>query len=246
MSTTPILHRGRALALLTLAASCRSTDTGLELRPAATTAAMPNANGSRAPVSDTRPVEPPPITTDAANAELGEIAPDFELGDFNGRMHRLSQYREKIVVLEWIDPQCPFVTYAYDDGPLTEMRTRYAAAGITWLALYSTNSARAALAPSVLAEFADRRKLAAPILIDRDGSVGKSFGARTTPHLFVINDRGLLVYSGALDNAPRGIVERAASKTNYVDAAIDDLRSGHAVTTSSTRPYGSAIPYSKP
>lgn len=246
MSTSLLHNAVAALALLALADSCRSTDPGTELRPAATTAAMPTANGSKTFVPGTQTVDPSPVTTGATRAEVGEIAPDFELRDVNGRAHRLSQYRGKIVVLEWFDPQCPFVTYAYDDGPLTEMRTRYAAAGIAWLGVYSTNAAHAAMAPSLLREFAERRKLAAPILIDADGSVGKLYAARTTPHMFVINNRGLLVYSGALDNAPRGIVERAAGKTNYVDSAIEDLRSGHAVTISSTRPYGSAILYSKP
>ena len=126
------------------------------------------------------------------------------------------------------------------------MRTRCAAAGIVWLGIFSTNAERADIAPALVRDFAVRRRLTGTILIDRSGSVGKSFGARTTPQLFVVNERGGLVYSGALDNAPMGRVERAAAKTNYIVAALDDLRSGHGVTTSSTRPYGSAIVYSKP
>jgi len=95
-------------------------------------------------------------------------------------------------------------------------------------------------------EFSDRRKLRAPILIDAGGGVAKTFGALTTPHMFLVNERGVLVYSGALDNAPMGRVERAASKTNFVENAIGDLRSGHGVTTSSTRPYGSPLNYPRP
>jgi hypothetical protein len=115
-----------------------------------------------------------------------------------------------------------------------------------WLGVFTVNDERAAVAPALARDFAIRRKLVGPILIDRDGSAGRSFGARTTPELFVINERGALVYMGALDNAPMGRVERASAKTNYIVAALEDLRSGHGVTTSSTRPYGSAIVYPKP
>jgi len=149
-------------------------------------------------------------------------------------------------MLEWFDPECPFVTYAYDDGPLAEMETRYAATGIVWLSVYSTRADRNDLAPAMVREFSDRRKLRAPILIDAGGGVAKTFGALTTPHMFLVNERGVLVYSGALDNAPMGRVERAASKTNFVENAIGDLRSGHGVTTSSTRPYGSPLNYPRP
>jgi peroxiredoxin len=187
-----------------------------------------------------------PSTSVVSSAEIGAGAPDFELHDATGRVHRLSQYRGKLVVLEWFDPECPFVAYAYDDGPLAEMETRSAASGIVWLSLYSTRAERTALAPSLLREFSERRRLRAPILIDPEGLVAKVYGARTTPHMFLINERGTIVYGGALDNAPMGRVERASAKTNYVETAIGDLRSGHAVTTSSTRPYGSPIQFPRP
>jgi len=236
----------REFALATsvaLVASCRAG--GIEGERATTTAAMPSTPGQRGwiePVSSGQNVA---ILDGTATAELGQTAPEFELADIVGRKHRLSQYRGKIVVLEWLDPHCPFVAYAYDDGPLREMKTRYAAGGIVWLSIHSCSVETAALAQSAVREFALPRNLRAPILVDAGGHVGRAFGARTTPHLFVINERGSLVYSGALDNAPLGRVERAAARTNYVEMAVDDLRSGHAVTTSSTRPYGSAIPYSR-
>lgn len=217
-----------------------------EMRPATTTAAMPNPNGPRAQVQTPQSTDSGALSSVISSAELGSPAPDFELRDAGGRSYRLSRFRGKLVVLEWFDPECPFVTYAYDDGPLAEMETRYAASGIVWLSLYSTRADRASLAPALLREFADRRKLRAPILIDSGGAVARAFGARTTPHMFVVNERGVLVYSGALDNAPMGRVERAAAKTNYVETAIDDLRSGHAVTTSSTRPYGSPLTHPRP
>ncbi len=234
------------LALVALVASCGSTGSGAELRPSATTAAMPNPNGPKAFVQGSRTPDANVVSLANSSAEVGSPAPDFELRDATGRSFRLSQFRGKLVVLEWFDPECPFVTYAYDDGPLAEMETRYAATGIVWLSVYSTRADRNDLAPAMVREFSDRRKLRAPILIDAGGGVAKTFGALTTPHMFLVNERGVLVYSGALDNAPMGRVERAASKTNFVENAIGDLRSGHGVTTSSTRPYGSPLNYPRP
>lgn len=246
MSVRPRAWLASLPLALTLAPGCRSGGTAEELRPAPTTAAMPSP-GVRALVQPPRNQRTPAeIAFEPTTAELGSPAPDFELRDLSGRPHRLAQYRGKIVVLEWFDPQCPFVTYAYDDGPLAEMKTRYVASGIVWLTLEAAHAERVEVAADMAREFAEQRKLRSPILIDRGGAVGRRYGARTTPHLFVVNDRGVLVYSGALDNAPMGRVERASNKSNYVDAAISDLRSGHAVTTSSTRPYGSAIAYPRP
>ncbi len=235
-----------AAVVLAALSACRSGGALDELHPTPATAAMPNPGGARTLVSTPRQAEPRGILGRGPTAELGETAPDFELADLAGRVHSLSRYRGKIVVLEWFDPQCPFVAYAYDEGPLAEMKTRQVASGIVWLTIQSTSPQRAEVASDMDREFAQSRHLRGPILLDRGGEVGRRFGARTTPHLFVVNDRGVLVYSGALDNAPMGRVERAATKTNFVEAALADLRSGHAVTTSSTRPYGSPIPYSRP
>ncbi|MBL8857337.1 MAG: redoxin domain-containing protein [Planctomycetes bacterium] len=233
-----------AISLLAIAAGCRSPGE-FEGERATTTAAMPSTRGQRGFVDHGATNESAPVLDDRASAAIGAPAPDFELADIYGRIHRLSRYRGKIVVLEWFDPACPFVAYAYDAGPLLEMKQRYAALGVVWLSIHSVASASAALAQATDREFAAPRQLRTPILVDHGGLVGRAFHARTTPHLFVINERGTLVYSGALDNAPLGRVERAAAKTNFVETAIDDLRSGHAVTTSSTRPYGSAINYSR-
>ena len=235
-----------ALVLLAFAPGCRSSEPSSGLNSTAMSAVTTDAPAPLTLAAGAKPADTAPLSTGTVKAELGTLAPDFELPDLNGKLHKLSRYRGKIVVLEWFDPQCPFVTYAYDDGPLAEMRTRCTAAGIVWLGIFSTNAERADSAPELVRDFAVRRRLMGTVLIDRSGTVGKSFGARTTPQLFLINERGGLVYSGALDNAPMGRVERAAAKTNYIEAALDDLRSGHGVTTSSTRPYGSAIVYSKP
>lgn len=235
-----------AAVVLAALSSCRSSGPLEDLHPTPATAAMPNPGGGRAFVSPQRDAEPRGIVSRGPTAELGEMAPDFELADLAGRVHSLARYRGKIVVLEWFDPQCPFVAYAYDEGPLAEIKTRQVASGTVWLTIQSMAPERATLAGDMCREFAQSRHLRGPILLDRGSELARRYGARTTPHLFVINDRGVLVYSGALDNAPMGRVERAATKTNFVEAALADLRSGHAVTTSSTRPYGSPIPYSRP
>lgn len=187
-----------------------------------------------------------PVADGVIRAEIGELAPDFQLVDLGGQVQKLSHHRGKIVVLEWFDPDCPFVLHAYDEGLLPEMQSRYAAAGIVWLAIHSSSPGTAdADAASSLA-FATQHRLRLSISMDPMGRIGRTYGARTTPHLCVINERGALVYSGGLDNAPMGRVASAATRTNYVDAAILDLRSGHAVTTSSTRAYGTAIQYGRP
>jgi len=221
--------------------ACRSTGDDAGSRDSAPSV----VSASAAPRT---PADAPPIpVADGVNrAILGEIAPDFALPDVDGREHRLSKYRGKIVVLEWFNPNCRFVAYAYAEGPLREMHERYSAAGVVWLAINSISPEQAGADAATNRAFAAQHRLRTPILFDTTGVVGRSYGAKTTPHLFVINERGLLVYRGALDNAPLGRVESTASKINYVEAAIADLKSGHGVTMSDVRPYGSGVRYGRP
>ncbi len=171
-------------------------------------------------------------------AVLGEVVPDFTLTDLDGKPHKLSAHRGKIVVLEWFNPACPYCVYAYSEGPLREQPERVKSQGVVWLSVNSQNPKHPGAIPAKNTEFVTTHGLKAPILMDPTGAVGRSFGAKSTPHCFVINEKGLLVYAGALDNAPMGKVEGDAAKTNYVDAAIADVRSGHPVTTSNTKAYG--------
>jgi peroxiredoxin len=238
--------------MMALALACRSGGDGAARILPGDASAVPaaaDANG----VSDamamprTQDSAPAVALADAGRqAELGQPAPDFELQDLWGRKHKLSAYRGKIVVLEWFNPTCPAVVYAYGEGELREMKSLHVSNGIVWLAINSTAPGEEGSDPKQNREFAVARSLRTPILLDPSGAVGRAYGARSTPHMFVINERGLLVYQGALDNAPKGRVESLALKSNYVDMAIADIRSGHGVIKDSTRPYGCEIKYTRP
>lgn len=248
-----VFARACAVLACVLAVACRSAPEAIE--PVRSTSAPVDAaaRDARTPAA-VRPTTiggaAQPVAGPRADgtwrAELGTLAPEFELFDLEGRSHSLWSARGKIVVLEWFDPTCPYVEYAYDEGPLAEMKARLATRGVVWLAINSSAPGRVGASANECATFLARRKVDGTCLLDPTGVVGRTYGARTAPHLYVINERGLIVYSGALDNAPMGRVESASSRTNYVENAIADLRSGHAVTVSSTRPYGCAVKYDRP
>ncbi len=193
---------------------------------------------SGVPSTSTTAVAATKVETEITKAVLGEVVPDFTLNDLDGKLHKLSDYKGKIVVLEWFSPACPYCVYAYAEGPLREQPERVKSQGVVWLSVNSQNLKHPGANLEKNRDFVAKHGLKAPILMDPTGVVGRLFGAKTTPHCFVINEKGLLVYAGALDNAPMGKVEGDAAKTNYVDAAIADLRSGHPVTISNTRAYG--------
>lgn len=198
------------------------------------TKAVTNGNASKSNAAAS------PFASDPkAKAELGKPAPDFTLHDLDGKTVRLSDYRGKTIVLEWFDPTCPYCKYAYsDEGPLKTMPERYMAQGIVWLSINSAGPDARGSAVDLNQSFVKEHGMKAPLLLDPTGEVGKKYEAKTTPHMYVINEKGLLVYHGALDNAPIGKVPADATKMNYIDAALNDLKSGHAVTAAETRPYG--------
>lgn len=199
-----------------------------------------------APTERKKDETPMPSVDKGDKAEVGKLAPEFKLKDLDGKETKLSDHKGKIVVLEWFNPGCPFVVAAYDEkGPMKDMRARYQGEGIVWLAINSGAAGMEGADAKANKEFAEKHKLRAPILLDPEGVVGKAYGAKTTPHMYVINEKGMLVYRGAVDNAPNNKVEGEGPKANYVDAAIKDLKSGHAVATAETRSYGCSVKYAK-
>lgn len=180
----------------------------------------------------------------AADAEVGEPAPSFELRALDGATHDLASLRGKVVVLEWFNPDCPFVRYAHDEGgPLHTAAKDANAQGVVWLAVNSG-------APGQQGHGIERNKRAAqewnlehPILVDASGAVGRSYGAKTTPHMYVIDDAGILVYQGALDDAPLG--KKEGKPTRYVIDALTDLAASRAVSAKETKPYGCSVKYSR-
>ncbi len=184
-----------------------------------------------------KPSKTPPAK--ASDGDVGVAAPDFGLPDHEGKPVRLSDLRGKIVVLEWINPSCPFVKRHYKAGTMKALAEKYADKGVVWLAVNSTKSYDTAKNKA----FAEKHKLPFAVLNDQPGDVGRAYGARTTPDMRVIDAKGTIVYSGAIDDDPRGKKDDA---TNYVAAAIEDLLAKRKVATPKTKPYGCSVKYAKP
>lgn len=181
----------------------------------------------------------------AEQAQVGSPAPEFTLADTNGTSHVLSTYRGKFVVLEWNNPDCPFVRKHYDGGNMQNLQKKYIAQGVVWLAINSSAEGRQGYyaAEDHNKILAERGASPSALLLDSNGSVGRLYGANTTPHMFVINPEGILIYNGAIDEDPWGKAEDLAGVKNYVGAALDEAMSGGNVSTPVSKPYGCSVKY---
>jgi peroxiredoxin len=181
-------------------------------------------------------------TTTKASSGLAP-APDFTLSDVDGKAVTLSQYKGKIVVLEWFNPNCPFVRRNHTLGPLKDMAARVQKQGVVWLSVNS--NAKGKEGNGVEANKAGIAKYAMqnPVLLDEDGKVGHAYGANHTPHMFVIDAQGNIAYRGAIDNAPDGDTDLSAPFVNYVDAALADLAAARPVAKPETPAYGCTVKY---
>lgn len=169
-------------------------------------------------------------------------APEFTLTSFDGKTVKLSDYRGKIVVLEWFNFECPYSKYHYETKKtMVSLANKYKGKNVVWLVINSTSHTT----PRANKEFTRKYKLPFPILDDRSGKVGRAYGAKTTPHMYVIDPRGNIVYEGAIDNSPSGKTPAGAKLINYVDKALAELTTGRAVSTSNTKPYGCTVKYPK-
>lgn len=171
-------------------------------------------------------------------AVLGSPAPDFTLVDENGASHTLSQYTGNVVVLEWTNPECPFVQGCYERSTIPETAAAFADQPVVWLAVDSThfNTAEVNLA------WKAQHGFPYPTLQDREGTVGHMYGATTTPHMFIIDQAGVLRYAGAFSNDPRGN-EEESEVVNYTADAVTALLAGEAPPVSSTDPWGCSVKY---
>jgi peroxiredoxin len=167
-------------------------------------------------------------------------APEFTLNTFDGKEISLSDYRGKIVVLEWFNFECPYSIYHYGTtDTMVGLANKYKSNNVVWLVVNSTSHTT----PGANKEFTRKYKLPFPILDDRSGKVGRAYGAKTTPHMYIVSPRGNILYDGAIDNSPLG--RKKEGVINYVDKALAELTSGKAVTTSNTKPYGCSVKYPK-
>jgi peroxiredoxin len=180
-----------------------------------------------------------------AEVEIGKPAPTFTLPDTNGKTHSLSDLKGKYVVLEWYQPDCPFVRAHYRSGIMQALQKEYTAKGVVWLSVDSSAPGEQGNYPAdKLNQFAARDGAArTALLMDPAGNVGRSYGAQTTPDMYIIDPSGNLVYKGAIDNKRSTDIEDAKTATNYVKSALDALLNGKPVPTSSTRPYGCSVKY---
>lgn len=180
-------------------------------------------------------------------ARVGETAPDFTLPNSQGRQVSLSDYRDKYVVLEWVNFECPFVKKFYDSDNMQKLQKEATDKGAVWLSICSS-------APGTQGHYdarnANEQRLkhnsnATEYLLDEDGSVGRLYGAKTTPHMFVISPEGRVIYSGAIDDKPSTSSADIARARNYVRQALEEAMGGRAVTTASTQPYGCSVKYGR-
>ena len=217
---------------LALATGC---DEPAAEEPAADESAQTAAETTEAPEAEPE-AEEPAEAEPTLTATVGEPAPSFTLTDQAGSEHSLADLRGKIVVLEWINPQCPYVQRHYGAGTMTGLDGEFPDDEVTWLAIDSSHFVEAADAEA----WRQEHEIAYPILLDNSGEVGHAYDATTTPNMFVIDGEGVLRYSGAIDDDPRG---RNDSPTNYVNQAVQALRNGDPVETAQTEPYGCSVKY---
>lgn len=202
---------------------------------------------SAPPAGDAKPVTTQAAATPrpAAKAEVDKPAPDFMLKDYEGKAHKLSDLKGKTVVLEWFNPDCPYVKAAHNKGSLKDLARRMSQKGVVWLAVNSGAPGKQGHAPERVAAGKQAFGMEHPVLVDESGAVGRLYGATNTPHMYVIDDKGVLVYRGAIDNSPDGEGESptGGKLENHVETALTEVLAGKPVTTKDTRAYGCSVKY---
>ena len=180
-----------------------------------------------------------------AAATVGQPAPTFTAVDTAGKTVSLADFKGKHVVLEWVNPGCPFVVKHYNSANMQGTQKEAAAKGVVWLAINSTaTEAGDFKPPAAMAQWMQGQKGAATAtLMDADGKVGKAYGARTTPHMYIINPTGTLVYAGAIDSKPTSNIADIPGATNHVKVALAESLAGKPVSAATTRPYGCSVKY---
>jgi AhpC/TSA family protein len=180
-----------------------------------------------------------------AEATVGSPAPAFTLPDTNGQSRSLSDYQGKFVVLEWVNHECPFVKKHYGSGSMQKLQKKYVDQGVVWLSINSSAPGKQGnYTPAEWNELT-RAKGASPtaVLLDPDGKVGRAYGAKTTPHMYVVDPKGTVVYAGGIDDKPSTDQADIPTAKNYVDAALGEAIAGKPITVASSVPYGCSVKY---
>jgi hypothetical protein len=180
-----------------------------------------------------------------ATATVGQAAPAFSAKDTSGKTVNLADFKGKTVVLEWVNPGCPYVRKHYNGGNMQGTQSEAIAKNVVWLAVNSTGTDHPDyLKPADLAKWMKEQKAPAThTLMDEDGKIGKAYGARTTPHMYIIDGKGMLVYAGGIDSIPSASAADIPKATNYVKVSLNELASGKPVSNAVTRAYGCSVKY---
>jgi peroxiredoxin len=186
------------------------------------------------------------ISLSAYALRVGDAAPDFTGTDSHGQTHKLSEYKGKFVVLEWTNNGCPFTKKHYESGNMQSLQKQWTAKGVVWLTILSSAPGEQGYMTASQENAYLARVHADPsaAILDPKGEIGHEYAAKTTPHMFVIDPSGKLIYDGAIDDHPSTDASDIPSSKNYVSAALTEAMAGQAVATAYTRPYGCSVKYS--
>lgn len=181
----------------------------------------------------------------SAGPTVGEPAPEFALPGADGRRHSLGEYRESFVVLEWTNHDCPFVRKHYGSGNMQKLQKEATSNDVVWLSIVSSAPGEQGYVSPDEANALTRDRDASPsaVLLDPQGNVGKLYGARTTPHMYIVDPRGIPIYIGGIDDKPSTRRSDVATAKNYVRAALAEAMNGKPVSEAVTRPYGCSVKY---
>jgi peroxiredoxin len=184
-------------------------------------------------------------TLSAYALRVGDPAPDFTGTDTNGQAHKLSEYKGRFVVLEWTNNGCPFTKKHYESGNMQSLQKQWTAKGVVWLTVLSSAPGEQGYMTAAQENAYIGKVHADPTaaLLDPQGAIGHLYAAKTTPHMFVIDPSGKLIYDGAIDDHPTPDPSDIPSSKNYVSAALTEAMSGQPVATAFTRPYGCSVKY---
>lgn len=205
----------------------------------------PSATGSTSLASSASSASSSALKLPPIALTAGAAAPSFEATDLDGKKFSLAEHQGKIVVLEWFNPQCPFVVKSHTVGSLVDTAKRHTAEGVVWVAINSGAPGKQGHGVETNKQGATTFGLSHPILIDETGEIGRKYGAKRTPHMVVIAADGMVAYQGAIDNSPDAEKQSPTGGTlvNYVDATIDALKQGNKPEVTSTEAYGCSVKY---
>ena len=178
-------------------------------------------------------------------AQIDKPAPDFALSDVDGKQHKLSDYKGKIVVLEWVNFECPFVKKHYSSGNMQSLQGNYTKKDVVWLSICSSAPGKQGNfpIPDLKKHMSEVKAVPTAYLIDSVGTVGKMYGAKTTPNMYVVDSKGTLRYAGAIDDTPSTDKDDIPKATNYVRNALESLMAGKEIAVKTSTPYGCGVKY---